>query len=102
MLNGVSAAGFTIIVHPAASAGAILRVPIARGKFHGVIASVGPTGSLVTRMRPLPDGEDVEVTRGVRREGVRFRMTHERWRSLGHPRVEVGGLTDACRELLGA
>lgn len=50
----------------------------------------------------LPDGEEVEVTRGVRREGVRYRLTLERWRSLGHPRVAVDGLTDACREVLGA
>lgn len=50
----------------------------------------------------LPDGEEVEVTRGERREGVRSRLTVERWRGLGHPRVEVDGLTPACRELLGA
>ena len=35
--SGVSAAGLTIAVHPAANAGPSLRVPIARGKFHGVI-----------------------------------------------------------------
>ncbi len=37
-----------IIVQPAAIAVAILRVIIMNGKFHGVIAAVGPTGSLVT------------------------------------------------------
>lgn len=50
----------------------------------------------------LVDGEEVEVTRGQRREGWRFRMTAARWQELGHPRVQVDGLTDACRELLGA
>ena len=38
IVNGVSWAGLTIIVQPAANAGPILRVPIASGKFHGVIA----------------------------------------------------------------
>ena len=38
MVSGVSCAGLTIMVHPAASAGPILRVPMASGKFHGVIA----------------------------------------------------------------
>ena len=38
MVSGVSCAGLTIIVQPAAIAGPILRVPIASGKFHGVIA----------------------------------------------------------------
>ena len=38
IVSGVSCAGLTIIVQPAAIAGPILRVPIASGKFHGVIA----------------------------------------------------------------
>ena len=38
MVSGVSWAGLTIMVQPAASAGPILRVPMASGKFHGVIA----------------------------------------------------------------
>ena len=38
MVSGVSWAGLTIMVQPAASAGPILRVPIAKGKFHGVMA----------------------------------------------------------------
>ena len=38
IVSGVSCAGLTIMVHPAASAGPILRVPMASGKFHGVIA----------------------------------------------------------------
>src|SRR5450830_22147 len=36
--NGVSSAGFNTMVQPAASAGATLRVIIAAGKFHGVMA----------------------------------------------------------------
>ena len=35
--SGVCCAGLTTIVQPAASAGPILRVPIAIGKFQGVI-----------------------------------------------------------------
>ncbi|MFC3690294.1 GNAT family N-acetyltransferase [Aquipuribacter hungaricus] len=50
----------------------------------------------------LPDGEEVAVTRGSRREGWRYRLTAARWQTLGHPGVAVHGLTDACRELLGA
>ena len=50
----------------------------------------------------LPDGEDVELVRGERREGLRYRLTVERWRSSGHRAVEVEGLGDACREALGA
>jgi hypothetical protein len=49
--KGVAVAGFSTIVQPAASAGPALRVIIAAGKFHGVIAAQTPTGSLVTTMR---------------------------------------------------
>ena len=49
--SGVCDAGFSTIVHPAASAGADLRVIIAAGKFHGVIPTVTPTGCLRTTMR---------------------------------------------------
>ncbi len=52
----MSSAGFTTAVHPAASAGAILRVAIASGKFHGVMRNVGPTGLWVTIARPEPSG----------------------------------------------
>src|SRR6476620_4504046 len=44
--NGVSSAGFSTIGQPAARAGATLRVIIADGKFHGVIAAQTPIGSL--------------------------------------------------------
>ena len=46
----------TTIVQPAAIAGPILRVPIASGKFHGVIISVGPTGCFIVISRVAPSG----------------------------------------------
>src|SRR5580658_9675009 len=49
--NGVCDAGFSTIVQPAANAGPHLRVIIAAGKFHGVIAAQTPIGSLMTTMR---------------------------------------------------
>jgi len=49
--SGVCSAGLMTTVQPAASAGATLRVIIAFGKFHGVIAAQTPTGSLKTKSR---------------------------------------------------
>ena len=49
--SGVCPAGLTMNVQPAASAGAALRVIIAAGKFHGVIAATTPTGCRITTMR---------------------------------------------------
>ena len=54
--SGVWEAGLITIVQPAATAGPILRAPIAAGKFHGVISRQGPTGCRITRKRPLPFG----------------------------------------------
>jgi hypothetical protein len=54
--SGVCCAGLTTIVQPAAIAGPILRVPIASGKFQGVIKMHGPTGCLIVSMRPAPFG----------------------------------------------
>ncbi len=54
--SGVSEAGFITIVQPAATAGPILRVPIASGKFHGVIIRQGPTGCFVVTRRVAPFG----------------------------------------------
>ena len=45
--SGVSAAGLTTMVQPAASAGATLRVIMAIGKFHGAIAATTPIGCLM-------------------------------------------------------
>ena len=50
VVSGVSAGGLMTTVQPAASAGAILRVAIANGKFHGVTKNDGPTGRCDTIM----------------------------------------------------
>ncbi|MNL17429.1 hypothetical protein D3C87_1385220 [compost metagenome] len=42
--SGVSSAGLMTMAHPAAKAGPALRVIIAAGKFHGVMAAQTPTG----------------------------------------------------------
>ncbi len=55
-VSGVSLAGLSTTVQPAASAGPILRVAIAAGKFHGVISTLTPTGWRTTRIRLAPDG----------------------------------------------
>ncbi len=44
------------MVQPAATAGPILRVPIARGKFHGVMSRQGPTGCFMVSSREPPAG----------------------------------------------
>jgi len=54
--SGVCFAGLTIIVQPAAMAGPILRVPMASGKFHGVMNKQGPTGCFSTIRWESPDG----------------------------------------------
>src|SRR3954465_7199031 len=52
--NGVWLAGRMTPVHPAAHPAPALRVIIADGKFHGVIAAKTPIGSFNTRiLRPL-------------------------------------------------
>ena len=43
-------------MHPAASAGPILRVAIAAGKFHGVTSTAMPTGCCSTMILFAPDG----------------------------------------------
>src|SRR3970282_2751872 len=55
--SGLSEAGLSTTVHPAARAGAILRVPMAIGKFHGVISTDTPTGWSITKIRLSPAGE---------------------------------------------
>src|SRR5471032_515821 len=55
--NGVASAGLSTIVHPAASAGPTLRVIIAIGKFHGVMAAQTPIGYLVTSRRRSGHGD---------------------------------------------
>ena len=58
-VSGVSSAGLQTTVHPAASAGAILRAIIAAGKFHGVMAATTPTGSLSANMRRPGSGAGI-------------------------------------------
>ncbi len=55
-VSGVSDAGLSTTVQPAASAGPILRVAIAAGKFHGVNKRQTPTGLRNVRIRFAPDG----------------------------------------------
>ena len=52
--KGVCSAGLITMVQPAAIAGAILRVIIAIGKFHGVIATHTPIACFRTSMRLSP------------------------------------------------
>ena len=56
VVSGVRAGGLMTTVQPAARAGAILRVAIANGKFHGVTKNDGPTGRCDTTMWPVPSG----------------------------------------------
>jgi hypothetical protein len=60
-VSGVSAAGLSTTVQPAASAGASLRVAIAAGKFHGVTSAATPTGRCVTTLRTPPVGEEPQL-----------------------------------------
>ena len=49
--SGVSSAGLTTTVQPAASAGETLRVIMADGKFHGVMAATTPIGCFMMTTR---------------------------------------------------
>src|SRR5205085_6954233 len=51
VVAGVSSAGLMMIEQPAPSAPAILRAGVIAGKFHGVNAATGPTGSGITMLR---------------------------------------------------
>ena len=55
-VSGVSLAGLSTMVQPAANAGPILRVAMAAGKFHGVTITHTPIGWCTTRIRFFPDG----------------------------------------------
>ena len=78
-VSGVSLAGLSTTVQPAASAGPILRVAIAAGKFQGVTSTQMPTGCCTTRIR-LAAG---------RRGHHRARRPH---RFLGVPAEELRGV----------
>src|SRR5437660_1005935 len=53
-VRGVSWAGLSTTVHPAASAGATFHVARFNGKFHGTIAPTTPTGSRSVYVKKLP------------------------------------------------
>ena len=57
VLEQIRAAGFDMLINN--SAGPALRVSIAVGKFHGVMAAVVPTGCLTARMRRSPVGAGI-------------------------------------------
>ena len=50
-VSGVAEAGLSTTVQPAARAGAIFRVTMVAGKFHGVTAATGPMGWCSTQYR---------------------------------------------------
>ncbi len=54
--RGVCLAGLITMVQPAATAGPILRVPMARGKFQGVTSTQVPTGWRRVSSRAEPSG----------------------------------------------
>ena len=60
-VSGVSLAGLSTTVHPAASAGPILRVAIAAGKFQGVTRTQIPTGCCSTTILLAPEGAVITV-----------------------------------------
>src|SRR4029077_716495 len=53
-VSGVSCAGLSTTVQPAASAGATFQVARLSGKFHGTIAPTTPTGSRSVYVKKLP------------------------------------------------
>ena len=54
--SGVSSAGFSTTVLPAASAGPSFQAAIASGKFHGTIRPTTPTGSRTVKACPPATG----------------------------------------------
>ena len=81
MVSGVSEAGLSTTGQPAASAGPILRVAIAAGKFHGVTSTAMPAGLCCTRMR-APEA------------GARDMLADIAHRLLGVPAEELGRIGD--------
>ena len=55
-VSGVSSAGFSTTVLPAASAGPSFHEAIVSGKFHGVISATTPTGSRTVKACPPATG----------------------------------------------
>ena len=84
MVSGVWLAGLITIVQPAAIAGPILRVPMASGKFQGVIIRHGPTGPFMVEQ------PGVAVRRGRVAAGDPHRL-------LGEPAEELRAVGDLAR-----
>ena len=59
---GVSSAGLSTTVQPAATANAILPAAMNSGAFHGVIAPTTPIGSRIEQENVLARGEDSSVS----------------------------------------
>ena len=55
-VSGVSSAGLSTTVFPAASAGATFQAAIVSGKFQGTISATTPSGSRKVMARPPPTG----------------------------------------------
>jgi hypothetical protein len=55
-VSGVSPAGFSTTVLPAASAGASFQEAMVSGKFHGTISPTTPSGSRKVRSTPPATG----------------------------------------------
>ena len=55
-VSGVSSAGFSTTVLPAASAGASFQEAIVRGKFQGVMSPTTPSGSRTVKPSPPATG----------------------------------------------
>src|SRR5476649_289199 len=78
--SGVLLAGLISTVQPAASAGPSLRVNMANGKFHGVMAATTPTGSRVAKMR------EWDLAGGIISPLTRFACSANHWIKL----AEIG------------
>jgi hypothetical protein len=78
--KGVSDAGFTSILQPAASAAPAFRAVIAEEKFQGVIAAVTPTGSRDTTVYHRDRKARATIFQGVNRK--RFREAKSQFYDL--------------------
>ncbi len=86
MVSGVSDAGLSTTGQPAASAGPILRVAIAAGKFHGVTRTAMPAGFCCATMR-APEAGAIEIWPTIA-HGL-----------LGVPAEELGGVGDLAARI---
>lgn len=107
----VSTGSWLGLEHHGRGIGTIMRLAVLSLAFDHLGALSATTGAwadnaasrrVSEKVGYLRDGIDVEDSGGRRREHLRFRLDVERWRELGHPWVEVDGLTDEARRFLGA